>query len=112
MTIFRALRMLGIFIATFTVVEAGAATTGATATGRKSDGSVARDDFRLAQAGFRHLERHAAGGDIRGHALLHDGAAHGRDAQHRDDDQQHQYDDQRSPLLGFARSGGDGSLFH
>src|SRR3546814_2469116 len=56
----------------------------AAAGGRESDGAITRDELRLAQSGFSHLERHAAGGDVGGHALLHDPPTQGSDAQQGD----------------------------
>src|SRR3546814_2990777 len=51
------------------------------------------------QSGFIHLERHAAGGDVGGHALLHDPPTQGGDAQQGQDKQHHHHDEQRRALL-------------
>src|SRR3546814_898836 len=40
----------------------------AAAGGRESDGAITRDELRLAQSGFSHLERTAAGGEVGGPA--------------------------------------------
>src|SRR3546814_3597365 len=71
----------------------------AAAGGRESDGAITRDELRLAQSGFSHLERHAAGGDVGGHALLHDPPTQGSDAQQGQDKQHHHHDEQRRALL-------------
>src|SRR3546814_13137602 len=53
----------------------------------------------LAQSGFSHLERHAAGADVGGHALLHDLHTQGSDAQQGPDKQHHHHDEQRRAML-------------
>src|SRR3546814_9105655 len=71
----------------------------AAAGGRESDGAITRDELLLAPSGVSHLERHAAGGDVGGHALLHDPPTQGSDAQQGQDKQHHHHDEQRRALL-------------
>src|SRR3546814_9613189 len=71
----------------------------AAAGGRESDGAITRDELRLAPSGFSHLERHAAGGDVGGHALLHDPPTQGSDAQQGQDKQHTHHAEQRRALL-------------